>query len=856
MKLAKTCHRCPLAEKRQNLVWGEGPESSPIIFVAEGPGKHEDRLGRPFVDYAKAGRELTHLLKRLGLPRERVYLTNMVKCRCPNDRDPTESEISTCSYWLEEEIKRINPRIIVAVGRISSRYFLGDVDMETCHGIPYQIDDRIIIPVYHPAAGLHSPQRLMHVYADFEAVVDTLHGKLKPKPLGNGDPGPVDYQEGTLLLEDEPLVAIDTEWARGKPWCLTASNCPGKACMLMTDNIGEIDALNKYVNYPGVTTILHNSLYDLPVLHQMGVHPARVVDTMIMAYLLQSEPQGLKPLAYRHAGMKMGSYNEVVAPATFKHAMLYLANALHHSFPDPEHILHWVKGVPKVKKPWNIIKKVASILNDQHTKGVNPWDRWHNIKPDEGRGQVEAILGPMQRGELCDIDFETAKVYACQDASATMAIYPYLRDRIARYGLTRALEIDMRALPMIVDMMAAGIKPNLEKFAGLSDYFQTRMDKLDTEITKSTGKTINPGSDDMIRQLLFKDLGLKSIKKTPKGKEGTGDKILAQLKTKHPVVQVIRDWRAYQKLKSTYSDPMPGHVGDDGRIHSTARVTRTATGRLSMAKPNLMAIPVRSDDGRKIRDCYEAEEGNVILSCDFSQIELRIMAHEANEKSMIEAFRQGIDIHTQTASDVFGIPLSRVHDYDHRRPSKTINFGIPYGMTAQGLMDSMLKDGADPDKWTLSACQDFINAWFDARPGIRTFMSETHAYARRKGYVKDIWGRVRFTPGVYASDRRIVEESLREAGNHPIQGGAAGVIKQAMGDLTPVYKQFMSEGIIIKPLIQIHDDLVWEIQESKAKILVPVVMSFMEDAVELKVPTPVDPKTGFTWGKLCDWGAK
>ncbi|RPI88737.1 MAG: hypothetical protein EHM41_00240 [Chloroflexi bacterium] len=852
MKLANTCNLCKLSKSRRKIVWGEGPEDAGIMFIGEGPGKWEDSTGRPFVEKAKAGEEHTAYLRRNGLNRKDTYTTNIVKCRVPDDEDPDEECVKACSYWLNEEIRLVDPSIIVCLGALATHKFIPDLDMELCHGIGYKINGRTIIPCYHPAAGLHRPEIMALCQNDYKQVVKIMYGQVKPKPAIYWDTSTPVYEAHTFTFPEQPpkVIAIDTEWARGKGWNLTACWEHGKAYFLLADN-PLIAQLDNYIRTNNITVLLHNALYDLPVLKDMGLIPDKIVDTMILAYLLQDEPQGLKALAYRVTGRRMFSYEETIRPARQQKALDYLCLIASESWPKPEAIPYQAKGVWKVKNPWPINKKATRILSDySKSPDIELRERWLNIDPNEGRGIAEAKFGLMPDGELCDIPFEDALKYACQDAEMTLAVYEYLWPRIHELELEDVFWMDVSILPMVMGMMEHGIKADPDKFRSLTEYYNTKKELLQKKVYELTDRDVQLGSHQQVRKLLFEDLGLKAVKFTKTGLEQADDKVLAMLQGTHPVIEVIRDWRGYDKLINTYSGPMPNRIAADGRIHPKIKVTRADTGRLSTAEPNLMAVPNQDEEGRKMREGFVAEEGYVLVEGDYSQIELRLLAKMANEPSMIKTFTDGKDIHTMTACEVFGLPESQIDKYKHRLPCKRVNFGIPYGTEAQGLMETLIKDGADPSTWTLTACEDLIKAWFDRFSRVRDYIAEIHAYARRHGYVRDMFGRIKLTPGVYSPNKWVVMDALRQAQNQPIQASAQGIIKLAMGKLTPIYRQLRSEGIDIRSLIQIHDALLNEIPEQHVVFCNLVTKSVMETTTNIGIPTPVDFKEGTVWGLM------
>jgi len=842
------------------------------MFIFEGPGEQENNQGRPMV--GKTGEEYTHLLRRIGLPRERIYTTNVVKCRVPNNGDPTEEQVQACLPWLVEEIQQVKPSIIVLGGAVAIRaLFNDDLPVEMLHGIPFQTGEfkldipdynPIIIPIYHPSAGLHRPDILKWIHEDFKAVADTLRRNLVPrKELYNdrmsGSPGYYgpDAKGKRLSMTQQlgggPYIcAIDTEWARSKPWCLTISGHLGESYMIMATERELLKALNFTLNSEDTLAILHNSLYDLPVLAQMGVHPPRFVDTMFMAYML-GDHQALKTLAFRIAGMKMSNYTDMVGQATYLKTMEYFARAVEREWPDPEPEAIWQNdGTVHVKQPQNIRQKIARALQDNYFKGADPYERWKKMV---GREIVENVMGSLVPGELCDINFEDAKDYACADADATLRIYPHLDSGIRDMGLDRALDVDMSMVPMAVDMMKNGMPADPDHFYKLAGQFQARMREIEAELREVTGVYINPGSSDEVRKLLFKHLKLPRPRRKTKVKkeDSTDDKTLSQMAGAHPAVGLLKDWRQYKKLESTYANKMPMWVQEDGKIHANIRGTRTATGRLSTFNPNLMAQPVRSQEGRDIRNGYHSSEGCSLVGIDYSQLELRVLAHESQDREMIDTFLNDGDIHETTGMRIFGLPADQLDDYEHRRPSKVVNFGIPYGITAIGMQESIGRDGGDITMWTEDRCQEFIEEWFKAYPGVKSYMAAIHAYARRYGYVKDFMGGVRYIPGARSYSKYLVAQALREAGNHPIQGGAGRIIKKAMGDLVPVYRDLNNAGYTVRPLLQIHDELLWEIADDDLDFVIPIICSFMEFAVELSVPTPVDPEVGKKWGELKTW---
>jgi DNA polymerase-1 len=577
----------------------------------------------------------------------------------------------------------------------------------------------------------------------------------------------------------------------------------------------------------------------------MGIEIPKFRDTMIMAYNLQSEPQGLKPLAFRHEGMEMMKYEEVVNAKDKDKGLAYLQAISKMEWPNPAPIWGFnTKGTYKSSQPQNISKTVARILADDSNpeKTIDIRKRWEGIPRNKGREYVEDAIGKMPEGTIADIPLEDAVFYACRDADATIRIYPHLLKKIRSMGLSEVLDIDCAVVPMVEDMQRVGMKVLPDYLRGLNSYFEQKKMECAIPLYEAMGRPFNIGSHIQVAILLFDKLKLPQIKKRTANK-----KVLKQLEERHPLVKTLIQWRKYEKLNNTYAKKLPKFADKNDRVHATMKLTRTQTGRMSMSEPNLMAQPKRGEESKLIRKGFVSRDGCWLVSGDYSQIELRVLATEANEPGMIRDFINGEDIHLNTAVRVFGVDPGDVTG-DQRRSAKIVNFGIPYGVQAKGLMEQIAAEGGKG--WDFGKCQGLIASWYEAYPQVYDYMMEIQQHAQRYGYVRDMWGRVRFVPSVKSANKWAQLKALREAGNMPIQAGAAGIIKKAMARLVPVYKGFRKAGFICDPLIQIHDDLVFEVQE---EIVEPFILYFkecMEGVVDLKVPVTIDPEVGKVWANM------
>lgn len=828
-----------------NPIQPTSPTDPILMLVGEAPGKDEAVFRSFFV--GKAGQELSNYLNRVGIPRERIYITNILKCRTGDDnRGPRASEISCCGVLLLQEIETVRPRFVVTAGRISTQWFLGEVDMEQVHGIPFLTNKfdypMTVIPVYHPALGLHDSTNMSLIMADFRAVKDTIMGKIKPRNLEESVGGGI-YEVWDGDPEDlKSPIALDTETEGEdyKPWSVQFSCQKGSGFFIPATDAEKLKSLGDFVATPEVETILHNALFDLPVLEDLNVYPTRYVDTMVMAYLLQTEPQGLKPLAFRYLGLKMNSYQDLISPWTQKLAIQYLKRVMEVDWPKVDPVIEVKGDSVKMRQPQTLNIRAKRILKD--AEEVDAYDRWWKIEREEGRYMAEELLGPMQKAYLKDIPFDTALYYACQDPDATLQIYPFLLRKIESLELEEVLARDMRMIPMVADMQKEGFKVDIPYMINLSKEFEGNMNILLDQMTKMVGP-FHPGSDVQVFELLRR-LGLERRPKPYKG--ATDHARLESIEGRHKVITPLLQWRGYKKLKSSFLDVIPEKCDSNSRVHTTLRITRVVTGRLSSSNPNLMAQPVRTEDGRKIRGGFVAREGFSLVSGDYSQVEMRAVAHMSQDPIMMSIFINDKDIHTETASRMFNVPPSEIDEMQHRYPAKRVGFGILNLISAGKLLREMEVGGAKG--WTEAKCQTMIYDWFSVYQGVADWIEEQKSHARRYGFVRDMWGRIRLSPELLSVHKPVVEAGIRQSVNAPIQMSAQGVIKEAMGQLVPVYRGFPG-GMF--PLLQVHDDLIWEIHNDLVWDILPVIKSIMEGAAPfMTVPLKVDFKVGSRWNEM------
>ncbi|WP_282170126.1 DNA polymerase I [Ruegeria atlantica] len=454
---------------------------------------------------------------------------------------------------------------------------------------------------------------------------------------------------------------------------------------------------------------------------------------------------------------------------------------------------------------------------------------------------IKPLLGSGKSAITFDkVPIDEATAYASEDADITLRLWKLFKPQLHQVQVTTVYETLERPLvPVLAEMEMHGIKVDRDVLSRMSNAFAQKMAGLEAEIHELAGENFNVGSPAQLGEILFDKMGLEGGKKGKTGKYSTGADILEDLATEHELPRRVLDWRQLSKLKSTYTDALQTHINPDtGRVHTSYSITGANTGRLASTDPNLQNIPVRTEEGRRIREAFIAEPGNVLVSLDYSQIELRILAHIADISALKQAFSDGLDIHAMTASEMFDVPLDEMTP-DIRRQAKAINFGVIYGISGFGLARNLRIPRAE--------AQGFIDRYFERFPGIRKYMDDTVAFAKEHGYVQTLFGRKIHTPEINAKGPH-AGFSRRAAINAPIQGTAADVIRRAMVRMPDAIN-----GLPAKMLLQVHDELLFEVAEDAVDPLIDVARDVMEGAsdpaVKLDVKLSVDAGQGANWAE-------
>ena len=889
----------------------EGPIPCAYMVIREHPGKDEAKTGRPFS--GKTGREMSRFLDGITLPSlHQMYLTAYIKEWCGEDGDYTNLDYDRDRPALITEVQAVRPSYILTLGREVTRLFLGDVDMEEVHGIPWYVPPDsparawlvdpasvVVVPVYNPAAGFRSPELSAAVAYDFAQLVGVLDGKLTPRILYDDPiPNPVytvieDLDTLDAVMSSACDISTDSEGYPWEPWSVQLTTEAGTSWIVRcTREPGYGALIQRFAEWVNAdpklyTWTFHNALHDLAVFRAIGIDTTRLVfdDTMIMAYNLQLEPQGLKPLCARWCNMKMLHFDEVMGDATNRLAVDWLLSSMqveemeHEQRCQDEFVRltttpytdakgkvqpgRKLKVAPKLPKS-PLQKAIERCLKSQRPRGL-----WDDQIIDL---HVEAAhkYGPIWHATLDHVDPQVAIHYAGRDSDGTHRLKPGLVERLHANELWDVYQADLGTVPLIDRMQQIGIKPDLDHFARLSEDLTAEIGRIRITLADQllaagvdTEKAwdFNPNGGDQTAQLLFETFQLPVLKRTPGGDASTNDKVLEALerdqkldKGLRDIISTIRLYRETYKLKSTFVDAIPDYVNRwpyDGRIHPTFRITRVVTGRLAASDPNILAMPKHGKFAKRFRDGFVSGDGRVLASWDLSQIELRVLAHLSQDPVLLNAFRTGQDLHATLAQRIFGVEPAKQDKSLHRLPAKAVNFGIPMGMTAIGLCLELRKNGVDID-------EDDAQRWLDETMALYSqvpvYQMGKVAEARRYGFVTDLRGRRRYIGGIRSYDDAIRSEAERFAFSTPIQAGAQEVMKEAEGYIyREVLLPWWETGRNVEPIVQIHDDLVMETDAGNILDLNDVMVHAMTKVPQhwLSVPIETSGDFGVTWGDMC-----
>ncbi|MFZ3070999.1 MAG: DNA polymerase I [Anaerolineaceae bacterium] len=458
---------------------------------------------------------------------------------------------------------------------------------------------------------------------------------------------------------------------------------------------------------------------------------------------------------------------------------------------------------------------------------------------------IETLIGSGKNQiTMAEVPIDKAAPYAVADAVMSLRLVEPLETELdAHHAAELNRDLEIKLIPILAGMEEKGVLLDGKLFAGFSKELQADLNRIEDKIYAQVGEPFNLNSTQQLSDVLFKRLGLEPpdrSRKTSSGKLSTAAGVLEEMRGQHPIIDQILEYRELSKLKSTYVDALPLQINPKtGRVHTSFNQTGTVTGRIASQDPNLQNIPTRTEQGRRVRQGFVSAPGSQLLAIDYSQIELRIVAHVAQDQAMLEAFRQGQDIHATTAAAIYGIPLEKV-EKQQRRHAKAINFGLIYGMSPYGLTRAT--------DLTLAEAENFVKAYFEHFPAVKAWLDQTRVLAARQGYVETLLGRRRYFPNLQkGTNYTMRQREEREAINAPIQGTAADIIKLAMIRLPYAFTAANLHGSM---LLQVHDELIFEVPEAEMGETVRVAKFIMENAMKLDVPLLTDARTGRNWGEL------
>ena len=567
-------------------------------------------------------------------------------------------------------------------------------------------------------------------------------------------------------------------------------------------------------------------------------------------FSLDTETTGVDPITAELVGMSF-SFAEnqafyVPVPANREEA-LKIVNIFKLAFENP----HSLKIGQNIKYDLNVLAHYGVTLRG---KMFDTMIAHYVLQPELRHGmdylaevylhyetiKIEELIGPKgkKQGNMRDLPPADVYKYACEDADVTLKLKHVLEKELVENGVEKLFEeIEMPLMPVLAYMERNGVRIDPEALKETSRHFTARMNQIEQEVYQLAGMEFNIASPKQVGEVLFDRLKIvEKAKKTKTGQYVTSEEVLESLKGKHEIVGKILEHRGLKKLLGTYIDALPQLINPaTGRIHTSFNQTVTATGRLSSSNPNLQNIPIRNEDGKEIRKAFIPDEGCEFFSADYSQIELRIMAHLSEDPHMIEAFQKGQDIHAATAAKIYKVKLEDV-TREQRSKAKTANFGIIYGISVFGLAERLNVDRKE--------AKELIDGYFENYPKVKAYMDESIRQAREKGYIETIFKRKRYLPDINSKNAVVRGYAERNAINAPIQGSAADIIKVAM---IRIYRRFQEEGIRSKMILQVHDELNFSVLPEEKEKVQQIVISEMEAAYKMKAPLRADYGWGQNW---------
>lgn len=832
-------------------VFGDGPIPSRWMLVGDYCGWREYKYGHPFVH--EAGRELDRFIDRAAW-----FVTNLIPTLVSDGKDVTPAVVAEWSHYLEEDIARVRPEVVVTAGAHATQYFLNDpdLDMELVHGLAHTAPGRAfaVFPTYNPAAAIREPELYAApVTRDYEALKRFLvTGEMHDlqQPTGLYLPSAVPLRTADEYYHDSggrgflsnwfaahpPVLAIDREGSVEAPECFTVSVNGRSGFLFRTDDPYAIRQLRDLVASAD-TIVMHAALDDRQALLNVGIDVPHFTDTMIEAAVTQ-HPRGLKPLAYRIGRRKLTAYLDLVRPIDDA----WVKTALRSRYRYLR--THWAKDdIPK-----RAVTSLRQLLRKPGRESLRT--RWTNSK-----FYPYATLPAEPTWK--DIPAELGVPYACQDAIETHKAHAHLAPLVWSQRQHRTSRFVHGVIPFLQRMSTVGNAVDAKKLQGLAADFSEEQYLVRRQIKRLVGRDVNPQSGDQVAALLFDQLHLPHTKLTPsRDRYSTEDKYLEAMRGMHPVVPLVIRHRLLDKMRGTYAERLPTLLDAHGRYHQEVRYAHVTT--LRLAEPVMLLVPKHTAEGKAIRKCFPAGPGRVLLSVDLSQIELRVAAHLSQDPVLLHAYRNNIDLHAQTAHKVLRAPANKADQDDslHRLPAKTYNFAILMGSTWMGIRDQLHEQGLLD--WTDEAVEESYTNWFRVHEGFGDYCKRQHILARRHGYVEDLFGYRMYCPHVRSRVDRVRESQERCAQAWPIQSTARAIAQRWIARVWSRVNEdaWNRDNVYLEPWVWLHDDVTQEVTTDVSEAVGRRMMRCLPQ--DLCIPVTADASTGPTWAeqtKHPNWSA-
>jgi uracil-DNA glycosylase family 4 len=844
---------------------GYGRLPSDILVCGEAPGKTEYEQNRPFV--GQSGKEQLWNFAEVGIRADACYFTNVSKTYNPGNPDPTEEEIAIWEPTLINEVSQCQPKIVLAIGKVAATYFLGPTTMAQCHGRPCYVgefdksrkhtapSDTIIVPITHPAFGLRAKDKKTKLRAigtiwwDYLQAANIIKNDFKADIPFDKYAGNEVYLDvsgdmlAALLNNDSPKkIAIDTEWDDETELSLQVSWQGGVGFVLWRTAPNfhlAIQALQNLAD-SGTKFITHcantpeGTMADLAKCKNMGLdlYQADIIDIMYRLYLLRMEPMGLKDASWRFCGAQSEDFRSVIKGAATQRQLDYLRQAS--------------KIDPKVKRSTD--RTIKEVLEGKvYDYGpVDPYKRWYNSTAD--RTLVEAKLGRMRSASLLDVDPARATWYAGRDPDLTFRLDEATEAALARLDLLQTDLEGREVLPIFATMQEEGMPASEERLSALMHRMRTEADTRSTIAASMAGmETINVNSNDQIIEVLER-LKLTHLiaEKTPKGKPSVGKDSIEHLRGKHKAIDLILGAKEHLHIANSFCRPYIKSIQYNGRpvVTTILKPATVDTRRLASEEPNLLNVSRRGWVGSILLNCFIANEGEVFLSLDYSQIELRVLASRARSPILIKSFNDpNADAHKEIGSILFGKSAKDI-TYDERDITKTAVYGTCYLMGAHGLQVQMR---AKSKEYSLEDCAK-LNGEIKKILGIDSYIKALLQQARKDRYVRDSGGMYSYLPALNKGYGALRNECERKAVAAVISGTAQTIIQRAMIRLKPfIYRHRQ----IITWRLQYHDELIFTVKKGFEDWLGEVIAKEMVNDTSLgPVPLAVSVQWADAWGDL------